>query len=153
TILLFILLFAACSDFLEEENKSNIVADEYYITESGYEALVNSTYAQLRYLYGDQPFVYTLGTDLFTSGRGTPPSRGLLNYKDLDATESNVLNLYRMLYEGIHLTNTALYYMDIADREEVRNVREGEVRFLRSYFYFMLVQSFGDVPLVKERIS
>lgn len=148
-----LLLASACSDFLEEENKSNIVADEFYTTASGYEALVNATYSTLRNIYGELPYVFTYGTDLYTSGRGTPPSVGLLNYRDLDATESNVLNLYRTLYEGIQLANTALYFNEITEEVETLGVREGEVRFLRAYFYFLLVQSFGDVPLVKERVS
>lgn len=153
TFILMLLLATACSDFLEEENKSNIVADEFYTTASGYEALVNATYSTLRNIYGELPYVFTLGTDLYTSGRGTPPSVGLLNYRDLDATESNVLNLYKGLYEGIQLANTAIYFNGITEQVETLSVREGEVRFLRAYFYFLLVQSFGNVPLVKERVS
>lgn len=156
--LIFLLLIAAsCNDFIEEENKSSIVADEFYTTESGYESLINANYASLRDIYGDEAYVFTLGTDLFTSGRGNPPAIGLLNYRDLTANENNgtefVRNFYQDLYEAIQLANNALYFKDITEEVPTLSVREGEIRFLRAFYYFLLVQSFGDVPMVKERIT
>lgn len=158
-ILFALLLFAisACSGFLEEENKSNIVADEYYTTADGFESLINANYASLRTIYGDEPYVFTLGTDLFTSGRGNPPAIGLLNYRDLTAAENNgtefVTDFYQNLYQAIQLTNTAIYFSDQTEQTEHLDVRTGEVRFLRAYYYFLLVQTFGDVPLVTDRID
>lgn len=152
-----LLLITACSDFIEEENRSNIVADEFYTTADGYESLINANYTSLRQIYGDEPFVFTLGTDLYTSGRGTPPAIGLLNYQDLTAAENNggqyITAFYQKLYAAIQLANNAIYFKDITEQTETLDVREGEVRFLRAFYYFLLVQTFGDVPLVTGRIN
>lgn len=155
--LIVLLLTTSCSGFLEEENLSNIVADEFYLTEEGFESLVNANYSSLRNIYGDEPYVFTMGTDLYTSGRGNPPAIGLLNYRDLTAAENNgtefVRNLYQDLYAAIQLANNGLHFREITEETDNLPIREGEIRFLRAYYYFLLVQSFGDVPLVTERIT
>lgn len=155
---IFLLLVSvSCSDFLEEQNPGAIVGDEYYTTASGFESLVNANYSSLRNIYGEEAYVFTLGTDLFTSGRGNPPAVGLLNYHDLTAADINgtqfVRDLYQELYGAIQLANNALHFRDITEQTSTLEMREGEVRFLRAYYYFILVQQFGDVPLVTERIN
>jgi hypothetical protein len=52
-------------------------------------------------------------------------------------------------YNGIAAANQALNALTTAAIDpEDRNRLEGEVRFLRAYFYFNLVRMFGRVPLV-----
>ena len=81
--LLFCLLLSAggCKDFLEEQNKSNIVSDQYYATNEGYEKLVNAAYSSLRTVYA-QPWVFCAGTDMYVTGRSTQPE-GLSEYRNL----------------------------------------------------------------------
>lgn len=155
---IFLLVFAtACSDYLEEENKSSTFVDEYFTTEEGYESLINANYASLRDIYGDEAAtLLTLGTDLFTYGRDDD-YKGLVNYVDLTPTDANgggpIHEFYRDLYEAIQLANNALYFKELTEPVPTLSVREGEVRFLRAYYYFLLVQTFGDVPVVTERIQ
>ena len=80
--------------------------------------------------------------------------------KDAFNKYSNQLNSsFGMLYEfwenaykGITRANTALMYLpkvgDMTDAE--KTAREGELRFMRAYFYFDLVQKFGRIPLLSE---
>lgn len=155
---ILLLLFAsACSDYLEEENKTSTFVDDYFRTAEGYESLINANYASLRDIYGDDAAaLFTLGTDLFTFGRDDD-YRALANYRDLTPTEANggeaVLSFYRDLYEAIQLANNALFFNEITEEAETLSVREGEIRFLRAYYYFLLVQTFGDVPVVMDRIQ
>jgi hypothetical protein len=55
-------------------------------------------------------------------------------------------------YNGINRINTALMYLpkvvDMTDAEK-RSI-EGELRFMRAYFYYDLVQHFGPIPLNLE---
>ncbi len=150
-------LLFSCADFLEEENPGTVFGDEFYTTSSGFESLVNVNYSSLRGIYGGDPFVFTLGTDLFTSGRGNPPAVGLLNYQELTAAEVNGTQFVRMfyqdLYNAIQLANNALHFRETVEPFPQLEAREGEVRFLRGLYYFLLVQSFGDVPLVTERVT
>lgn len=147
-----LLLLGSCSDFLEEENKSNATAESFYLTEVGYESLVNSVYASLRDIYEPQPFMFSAGTDLFF-GTGQEAPSGLTSYRTLTPGTSQVGDFFQTLYESIQVANTALHYADLTAESETLTSRRGEARFLRAYYYFLLVQHFGGVSLVTEMIQ
>lgn len=148
-----LLLFgSSCADFLEEENKSNVTAEEFYATKEGYSALVNSNYAALRNIYGNQPWMFEAGTDLYQEGRGLEP-QGLSKYSELNSASSNVNFLYVNGYKSIQLANSAIFYADKTEQAAVNTQYLGEVRFLRANAYFLLVQSYGGVPLITEFIQ
>jgi hypothetical protein len=152
TIILTVILLAAftrCSDFIEEENKSNIEADPYYKTKDGYESLINSTYATLREVY-DLPWVFEAGTDMYVQGRSDNQPESLSEYRNLTPADVNVANFYAATYRAIQRCNTALYYNDITETTDVLPSRRGEMKFLRAFYYFLLVQQFGGVSLVTE---
>jgi starch-binding outer membrane protein, SusD/RagB family len=140
-----------CSDFLEEDNKSNVVAEDHYRTVEGYESLVNATYATLRDVYAS-PYVFAAGTDMYVEGRSAQPE-GISEYRNLTPEETEVTNFYRAVYRAIQISNTALYFNDQTAASPNLASRKGEVKFLRAYYYFLLVQQFGGVPLVTERIN
>jgi len=153
-ILLLIILVASttgCKKFLEEDNKSNIESDTYYITAEGYEKLVNSTYSSLRSVYGS-PYLYCAGTDMYVEGRDAQPA-GISEYQNLNADNVEVTNYYTATYKAIQLCNAALYFNDITASTASLPLRKGEVKFLRAYYYFLLVQTFGGVSIVTDRFT
>jgi starch-binding outer membrane protein, SusD/RagB family len=152
-VIVFVLgLTSQCSDFIDEENKSNIQADSYYRTKDGYEALVNSSYAALREVY-DLPWLFEAGTDMYVQGRSDGQPESLSEYRILTPSDANVLAFYSACYRAIQRCNTALYYADLTEVTDALASRRGEVKFLRAFYYFLLVQQFGDVSLVTERFD
>ncbi len=147
-----LLLVCSCSDFLEEENKSNATAESFYLTEVGYESLINSAYATLREVYEPQPYMFLAGTDLFF-GTGQEAPLGLTSYQTLTPGTSQVADFFQTLYESIQVTNTALHYAELTESFDALESRRGEARFLRAYYYFLLVQHFGGVSLVTEMVQ
>lgn len=141
--------FTRCSDFIEEENKSNIEADPYYKTKDGYESLINSTYSTLREVY-DLPWVFEAGTDMYVQGRSDNQPESLSEYRNLTPADVNVANFYAAAYRAIQRCNTALYYNDLTETTDLLASRRGEMKFLRAFYYFLLVQQFGGVSLVTE---
>jgi starch-binding outer membrane protein, SusD/RagB family len=150
--LLCLLTASSCSDFLEEDNKSNATAESFYLTQGGYESLVNSAYATLREVYEPQPFIFVAGTDLFY-GTGQEAPLGLTSYHTLTPGSRQVSDFFQALYESIQVTNTALHYADLTADFAALESRKGEMRFLRAYYYFLLVQHFGGVSLVTEMVQ
>ena len=156
-----LLLTASCSNFLNEDNKSNIVADSYYKTKSGYENLVSSVYAQLRTLYSTgsdhhsaYAWMYCAGTDIFWRGRSTDINeQGLSSYEALTPSNTIVTQYYLDSYHAVQVANTAIYYNSLTASAPTLKSRLGEVRFLRALFYFNLVRQFGGVALVTNRIN
>lgn len=142
---------SACGDFLTEDNKSNPTAEEFYKTSSGYESLVNACYATLRDVYNDANVeMYVAGTDLFKIGRAGLISQGLGNYQNLTPADNTVKTFYTTVYQSIKKCNDGIYY---GAKYNQNKARIAEIRFLRAFYYFHLVQQFGDVSLVTEHLT
>jgi len=144
------LFITGCSDFLKEDNKSNPDAAILYKTTSGYESFVNSCYSTLRDVYGDNIEMFVAGTDLYKIGRAGLTSQGLGNYQGLTPADNSVKAFYSVVYQSIKRCNDAIYYGELNKHSAVRIA---EVRFLRAYYYFQLVQQFGDVALATDFIT
>ena len=146
------LSLTSCENFLTEDNRSNVDAASYYSTSEGFEALVNANYAQLRAIYGDEAWLFSAGTDMYAEGRTQEPP-GLSKYTDLGASSSGVDHLYNTCYRAIQLANQAMSYSSTTEATSVLENRIGEVRYLRANAYFLLVQTYGGVPLVTDAIN
>jgi hypothetical protein len=164
-ISLFLILAFSCENFLEEENKSSITAENYFIDADGYQSLVTACYSTLRDVWGDDPWLFCLGVDIYTRGESELVggsydnrdvySRELNEYGTLDAQNSFVADFYSDCYIAIQTCNTAISRADdvsgISDSDKDQLV--GEVRFIRAYYYFLLVEQFGDIPIVTDEIT
>lgn len=146
------LLFSSCTDFLVEENKANVPTDQYYKTPEGFETVVNAAYGSLRDVYGMEPYIFCAGTDMYVEGRNSQPI-GISEYRMLSPSSEPVTDLYRACYQSIQTCNMALHYSETVDNFDALNQRIGELKYLRANYYFLLVQMFGDVTLMKDFIN
>lgn len=152
TILFLGLSVVGCSGYLDEENLGNTTAENYYGTKDGYEGLVNAAYATLRDVYAPTPYVFFAGTDLFFAAHQEVPL-GLASYQTLTPGSGEVERLFSNLYQSIQITNLALYYANSTEDFAELPTREAELKTIRAYYYFILVQEFGDVSLVTDLVS
>lgn len=153
TILGFLgLILTSCSDYLEEENLANATAESFYLTESGFESLVNANYAQLREIYGEEAYMFCSGTDLYAPGRTEEPP-GLSQYTQLNPSSEGVDHIYNTAYKAIQTANTALYYSGETEQTANLEARIGEIKYLRANAYFLLVQTYGGVGIVTDFID
>ncbi|MCL4638665.1 MULTISPECIES: RagB/SusD family nutrient uptake outer membrane protein [Olivibacter] len=165
-IIIVVIMFAgftSCKKFLTEENLSGITAENYYTNAAGYESLINSCYASLRGIYSPNPNLFEWGTDITTRGEielvsgqaNEVPAIQLNEYRSLTADNVPIDTFFTVAYRGIQRCNTAVNRAEgIPDlAENIKNRRLAEVRFLRAYFYYLLVENFGNVPIVQEEIS
>lgn len=170
-ISLFLIPAFSCKDFLEEENKSNITAENFFSTASGYEALVNAAYNTLRTNFGNfgdaargEPYLFCSGVDIFNRGEsemvgGTYENRDIYSsqlneYGSLDPQNKFVSDFYTNMYSAIQVCNTAVSRaVNVSGITESRkNQLLAEVKVLRAYYYYNLVEQFGNVPLVTDEI-
>ena len=70
---LALITLSSCSNFIEEENLSTVSADAVYKTANGFESLVNANYSELREIYGNEPWLFVAGTDLYADGKNLEP--------------------------------------------------------------------------------
>lgn len=144
--------FSSCSDYIEEESLSNVPADATYKTASGFQLLVNSNYARLKGIYGGNPWLFESGTDMYAEGR-TPEPAGISQYTLLIPSAANVDDLYTSCYQQIQSVNNTVYYSTVTEQTSNLNALVGEAKYLRANAYFLLVQTYGGVPIVLNNIT
>ncbi|MNX50529.1 SusD family protein [compost metagenome] len=149
---LIVTVFSSCNDYIEEESLSNVPADATYKTASGFQLLVNTNYAWLKGIYGGNPWLFESGTDMYAEGR-TPEPAGLSQYTQLIPSSSNVDELYNSCYQLIQSVNKTVYYSTVTEQTSNLNTLVGEAKFLRANAYFLLVQTYGGVPIVLDNIT
>jgi len=145
-------LFGSCNDFIEEDSLSFVTAEETYTTASGFQLLLNSNYAWLKGIYGGDPWLFVSGTDMYAEGR-TPEPAGLSQYKQLIPSAEGVDQLYMSCYQLIQSVNKTVYYSTITEQNPNVPVMVGEAKYLRANAYFLLVQTYGGVPIVTENFT
>lgn len=141
-----VMLFSACSDKLEEQPRSELTP-EFFSTEEGVESGLTSVYSQLRFLYGPHAmmFLTTEGTDEATYGglNNSGDSYDLDSYV-VTSSNSEVETLWNRPFPAI---NTCSGIIENAETAGVDVSLVAEARFFRAFNYFLLVTTFGDVPL------
>lgn len=149
---LIVTLFSSCNDYIEEESLSNVPADPTYKTASGFQLLINSNYASLKNIYGGAPWLFCSGTDMYAEGR-TPEPAGLADYTLLIPSSVGVEQLYQSCYQAIQSVNKTIYYSTITEQNANVPTLVGEAKFIRANAYFLLVQTYGGVPIVDDNIT
>jgi starch-binding outer membrane protein, SusD/RagB family len=142
-----VLLFTAgCQKILEEQNRSNILPD-YFKTSGGVDAAVIGAYSNLRNWYCQEGMCYNtmIGTDEHIAGFGTS---GNFHTYTLQTGDGAIQSIWDWSYRSINNMNGVLEFAPSAGLSDANLKRLiGEAKFLRAYFYFMLVQTFGDVSI------
>ena len=143
------LLFAtSCSDILDEQPRS-IYEPTFFQTEKGVEGGITSMYAHLRYIYG-QAYYYNsclTGTDEATyaqSADGNFKDADLSGVGSLTASSSRSDVLWGTAFSNI---NTANGVLENGSKVGVSEALLAQAHFFRGMDYFLLVQTFGGVPL------
>lgn len=157
--LLFVLSNFSCKKFVEEELISTLTFD-YYKTDKGLEDLVEAAYAPVRWKFNNEQSytLFNFGTDEFILGDQFNNVHYNTYSAVLNPSESALNALWNNNYDGINRCNIGIELIGafndansaLLGTEAKRRQRIGELRFLRAYYYLMMVQQFGGVPLVLE---
>lgn len=153
TAFLALATFSACQDFLKTEPTDFLNPDNYYETEQQLQAARTSIYDILGNgsLYGtNTQYLLAWTADEGYMNRSTLTS-GPWNYFYGTADPYNT-GVWSNLFNGINRANNVLANVDKnpAINQQIRDVIRGEALFLRGYFYFILVQYYGGVPIKTE---
>lgn len=144
-------MVASCS--LDEDNRSSVTSDNYFKAAAEYEELVSHTYVTLRpLLRNTNPMWY--GTDLYErAGQLVDSPFSINDYTTMDGYEYGgwwadnyhlISKANQALTRGVKIPNVPA---------DLLAKRESELRALRAYSYFNLVESFTGVPLLLEEPS
>lgn len=140
---------ASC-DFLDKE-PTKLTPGVYFNNAGEALSFLTSVYAPLasQNFYGSEYMFMVCGDDLSHYGGGrNPQSNGAIACNNANSSSPQFSNLWETLYAGIDRANTFLENIDkTADiTDKLRLQYKSEVRFMRAFYYFTLVQGWGDVP-------
>lgn len=145
----------SCSDFLDASNKSNETAKQSFATKEGLNNLVNDAYQHLQNVYAAPLFTscFSAGTDMYADARNKM-NEALNTYETLTPENTDIKNLYTYLYAGIRAANSVSYYAQTAQVDDkTKSQLIGEARVLAAYEYYLLVNNFGGVPIMKDFLT
>lgn len=145
----------SCSDFLNASNKSNETAKQSFATKEGLNNLVNDAYQHLQNVYAAPLFTscFSAGTDMYADARNKM-NEALNTYETLTPENTDIKNLYTYLYSGIRAANSVSYYAQTAQVDDkTKSQLIGEARVLAAYEYYLLVNNFGGVPIMKDFLT
>ncbi|MBR5068616.1 MAG: RagB/SusD family nutrient uptake outer membrane protein [Bacteroidales bacterium] len=138
----------SCNDILDEQPRSQF--DPTFFTEKkGIEGGLTSLYAHLRYIYGNGYYLNSLetGTDEYTYAQSADG-----NFKDADLSGVGSMTATNSIAGGCWGTafaniNTASGIIENGGEAGIDASLLAEAYFFRAFDYFILVQTYGGVPL------
>ncbi len=151
--LVSLLAFSSCEEFLETTPTDFLSPSNYYRTEQQLEFARAGVYSTLgdQAIYGHYSnYLLAWTADVAYMNRFTLTT-GPWNYNYSPADSYNA-NYWSNLFNGVNRANILLANVD--NNPEIdkakRDVIRGECLFLRGFYYYMLVQYYGGVPLRTE---
>lgn len=149
-LLVIILLSSSCKKYLETKPSDFLTPVNYYQNKTQLALALNGVYLVLSQAscYGEiYQHIITPSTDeSITNINNTTPGACFYN---VTAGNADITNFWSNLYTGVNRANLLLENINIAtdisdlDRKHIK----AEAIFLRAYFYFLLTQWYGDIPL------
>ncbi|HEX8041184.1 MAG TPA: RagB/SusD family nutrient uptake outer membrane protein [Chryseosolibacter sp.] len=142
----------SCDEFLEENLQGTYSSETFYKTEAHAQLAITGVYNAASFASTDNKLwvIGDVASDDATKGGGAGDQSDIQFIDEFSYTRSNgVLDrIWKRYYEGISRANYLLYYGTAIEMDaDLRNRILGEAKFLRAYFYFNIVNIFGDIPL------
>lgn len=154
----FLLVISCNTNDLTVNNGNAISEATFPVTSADLEIAINGLYSPLQSqgLYGRYLFYmydYMAGDEVYVGNRGSVDLREFLEYT-FTATNNDIYLYWKNAYNGISRANLILDKQDKINafsEAEISQVDKndyiGQVKFLRAFYYFLLVERFGDIPL------
>ena len=153
-ILLFVLSITACKKFITKEVVGQYPESEFYKTQAHAVLAINAAYQPLGFTTSNNNRLWVFGdvaSDDAAKG-GNPGDQADIEFIDqfnINPTNGNLASIWALLYDGITRCNLVLNKVPLIEMDvDLQKRILAEAKFLRAWYYFELVNIFGDVPIV-----
>ena len=153
------LLLVGCTDKLELTPPSSATELVFYKTESDFLQATNAVYADLKsYPTRVLDLSETRSDNIYgSSDDGKRYWDDINNFSSSLASNSKIQSAWTDAYSGVFKANTLLAQLESVGEsvldKALREQLEGEARFLRAFYYFDLLRTFGGVPIISEVVT
>lgn len=148
----------SCSKQLNQTPVSNVTLDNFYTTPNDFKQAVTGAYTQLKSYPTQILWLGEMRSDnLNAISDGNRDWDAINNYhKEISAT-TFVNNAWDNNWNGIFNVNVVLSALSqkgsIIGDDALKNRYEGELHFLRAFYYFQLLRLFGKLPVIASPLS
>ena len=148
--LILLMSVSSCKKFLETQPTDFLAPDTYYQTENHLNLALAGVYDILGHNELYKATIYYYKGFEVDEGFPARPTFININSNDFTATNGSIANTWAALYSGVNRANIVLAHADDnpAINADFRARIKAEALFLRAYYYFLLVQNWGGVPLL-----
>ena len=153
-VLSLFLLFAGCKKFITKDIQGQYPDTDFYKTEAQAVLAINAAYQPLAFTTANNNKLWVFGDvasdDAVKGGAvGDQPDIEFIDQFNINSTNGNLTAMWSLLYDGITRCNIVLARVPSIQMDATKQKRIlSEAKFLRSYYYFELINIFGDVPIV-----
>lgn len=156
-IYIALICFGAVSCSLKEKITSYTEGDKYYRSVEQIKTGLNACYSPLRLIYTNMGFweMCECDTDLMFLN----VDNQIDAVCDIAPARPGAASLvWQRGYKGVSRTNSMVFYIDRAVAEGYVTTEEAaplyaECAVLRSFYWYLLTATFGDVPFYTERVT
>ncbi len=152
-------LTACKKDFLNTTDPTRIGANVFYQNETQFQQALSGVYGQLQsitngaYLFAEMPSDNTTA-DINAADRGDAVRYEALEFWTYNSGNTEFGGLWNGHYSALYNTNYTLGRLQSSSLDAaVKAPIEGQLKFLRAYFYFNLTRYFGDVVLSTATVA
>jgi starch-binding outer membrane protein, SusD/RagB family len=153
-ILALLLNLAGCKKYITKDIVGQYPESEFYQTQAQALLAINAAYQPLAFTTANNNKLWVFGdvaSDDAAKG-GNPGDQADIEFIDqfnINSTNGNLASIWALLYDGVTRANLVLSKVPPIDMDKNLQKRIlAEAKFLRSYYYFELINIFGDVPIV-----
>ena len=157
------MLFTGCStDWLDVENPTGEVLEEYYTTEARLNEALNAAYDPIHWPDWGLGQYNALnidaeiqGDDFWVGGSGPDDMANWHKIFNYQADDNNTLqSLWTVNYSGVKRCNDMLRYAEWVDMDaKTKENMKAQARLMRVYYYNMLWHYWGNIPFYLENLT
>ena len=148
-----LLTLFSCQGILDKEPLGILDADSFLQTSDDAIQTINAAYEPLMFNNSNNNFYWAFAEvtsdEAIAGGDGSRVGITELEFFTYTPRTAEFNDFWNVNYTGIAQCNTVLDKVPSIEMEEdLKNRILGEAHFLRAYYYFLLTQVFGDVPML-----
>jgi hypothetical protein len=148
-LILSLIAFTACEDFLDQQPISQISDQNFYKTQDDLETAIVGAYDRLQNVYLREFALTEMRSDNASSLRHEG-NWAEFEYLNVGPTNIHIYTYWNACYAAIHVANTVLEHSDIIVDAELKTQIESEAKFIRALMHFNLVRLFGNIMWVDQ---
>lgn len=160
SVFLVLFITSSCDSLLNEKLKNEVTADNYFETDEQFVSAMGDAYNPFAQTYGSNQ---GLGALMVASDDFVVPQKGAdwedggiwirLHRHTFTPNDPGVEQAWTQLFAGVSSANRLLFqFQDLIERGEVSEQLAvpflNELRAVRAYYYYLLLDRFGNVPII-----